>query len=430
VDERLSVRPNGRTETTEAERWPRSVVVFAVGASIVALNLALSLSGDAPGRSVIDRIAGPSLAIAAAVTAVALSRRAGRVPGLVALLAGAVVASAGVGDTGLHLVKLGLAETSYTGLAALAAGLTLLGLGAVLLLSGVKGWRRILAIPVGALLYFYLMSPLAVAVYVTHVPRTPLAGRTPADLGMPYREVTMRAADGVELAGWYVPSRNGAAVAVLHGSGSNRSNMIDHLAVLARHGYGVLAFDARGHGLSGGVAMDLGWNGALDVGAAVSFLSRQPDVEPGRIAVLGVSMGGVGALTAAASDPRISAVISEGAGVATFADAVSVGPEGWPSLPFFGVRHLAADLMSTAPDPIALEDAMARIAPRPVLLIAGRGSTERALNGLYHSVSPSTTQLWELPDTPHSKAIWEHRGEWTSRVVGFLDSVLLEDSAG
>jgi uncharacterized protein len=42
--------------------------------------------------------------------------------------------------------------------------------------------------------------------------------------------------------------------------------------VLARHGYGVLLFDARGHGRSEGRAMDFGWFGDLDVSAAVSFL--------------------------------------------------------------------------------------------------------------------------------------------------------------
>jgi pimeloyl-ACP methyl ester carboxylesterase len=31
--------------------------------------------------------------------------------------------------------------------------------------------------------------------------------------------------------------------------------------VLAEHGYGVLLFDARGHGLSEGTAMDFGWYG-------------------------------------------------------------------------------------------------------------------------------------------------------------------------
>lgn len=419
--------PQGRTRmASRPEGWPPSVVVFAVGASIVTLNLVLWLSQEAPGRSALSRIAGPGVAVGAAVIAVRTSRRAGRVSGLFALLLGSVVASVGVGDTGLHLVKRGWSETSITGLASIAAGLTLVVLGAVLVLEGVRGWRRLLALPFAAVLYFYVMSPLAVAVYVTNVPPTPVTGRTPAAKGLAYRDVTMRAADGVELAGWYLPSRNGAAVVVLHGSGSNKAAMIDHSAVLARRGYGVLALDARGHGESAGVAMDLGWYGPLDVRAAVVFLSRQPRVDPQRIGVLGVSAGAVSGLTAAAADPRVGAVVSEGAGVATLSDAVSLEVEQWPTIPFFAVRHLAADLMSNAPQPQPITEAMEAIAPRPVLLIAGRGTTERSLNRGYRAAGGATTELWELPDTPHSEAIWYHREAWAQRVVGFLDRALMD----
>jgi uncharacterized protein len=418
--------PEGTAVPGGEERWPAFVVVFAVGACVISLNLVLSLSAQAPGRSILARLAGPALAIAAAVGAVAVSRRAGRVSGgLLALLLGAVVTSVSFGDAGTHLVKVGLPGVSYTGLASLIAGVTLLVSGAGLLLGAVRGWRRILALPVAALLFFYLMAPLAVAVYATHVPATPLSGRTPGDLGLGYRDVTMRTRDGITLSGWYLPSRNEAAVVVLHGSGSNRSNMIDHVAVLARHGYGVLAIDARGHGESGGQPMDLGWFGELDVDAAVSFLARQADVDAERIAVLGLSMGGVGALTAAASDPRIGAVVSEGAAVGTFTDARLLGLDGWLSIPFFWVRHVAADLMSPAPEPMGLKEAMARIAPRPVLLISGRGPSEALLNRRYEATAPASAELWELPETPHTHAIWTHREEWARRVVGFLDRALL-----
>ena len=50
-----------------------------------------------------------------------------------------------------------------------------------------------------------------------------LGGRTPADLELAYRDVTFPSSDGVDLAGWYVPARNGAAVALLHGAASTRS---------------------------------------------------------------------------------------------------------------------------------------------------------------------------------------------------------------
>jgi hypothetical protein len=32
--------------------------------------------------------------------------------------------------------------------------------------------------------------------------------------------------------------------------------------------------------------------------------------------------------------------------------------------------------------------------------------------------------LWELPDTPHTGGLSQHRAEWEARVTGFLDQTL------
>ena len=56
------------------------------------------------------------------------------------------------------------------------------------------------------------------------VPSDPCCA-TPADFGFVYEEVTFRAPDGVDLVGWYVASRSGAAVILLHGYAANRAAM-------------------------------------------------------------------------------------------------------------------------------------------------------------------------------------------------------------
>jgi uncharacterized protein len=38
--------------------------------------------------------------------------------------------------------------------------------------------------------------------------------------------------------------------------------------------------------------MDFGWWGGRDIAAALSFLDRQPGIGPGKIALLGESVGG------------------------------------------------------------------------------------------------------------------------------------------
>ena len=145
--------------------------------------------------------------------------------------------------------------------------------------------------------------------------------------------MTVTTDDGVRLAGWYLPSTNRAAVVLLHGAGSTRSDVLDEAAVLARHGFGVLMIDARGHGDSAGRAMDFGWHGDADIAAATGYLADRPDVDRQRIGVVGMSMGGEEALGATATNDLIRAVIAEGATARNAAD------EAWLS-DQFGVRGL------------------------------------------------------------------------------------------
>jgi pimeloyl-ACP methyl ester carboxylesterase len=98
------------------------------------------------------------------------------------------------------------------------------------------------------------------------------------------------------------PARVG--VVVLHGAASKKDSHWDYLRVCAAHGIDALAFDARGHGESGG---------ALD-GRALDDVARMADFLRVRAGVLdvalrGASMGGYFAL-AAALEARAGAVVS------------------------------------------------------------------------------------------------------------------------
>ncbi len=356
---------------------------------------------------------------------VLLVRRAGdAVVGAVALALGVLGAVAGVGIGAVHLAKAGLVLSSAAGLAALASGLVLLGIGGWRLTRLLPGWWRLAALPVAFLLFQFVLVPVTPAVAGTNPAPTDVGNRTPAYLDLPFAEASFTTADGVPLSGWYIPSTNGAAVAVLHGSGSTRSGVLDQAAVLAGHGYGVLLYDDRGHGRSGGAGMDFGWWGDLDVAAAVSYLESRPDVEPGRIGVLGLSMGGEQAINAAATDSRIRAVVAEGVQPKLPADT-SQRPhrlEGLTERAVDVISFATARLLTRAPTPLPQREAVAAVAPRPLLLIAGEGevSAARALQ----AVAPSTVSLWELPDTPHTAGLAQHRDAWTARVTAFFDSSL------
>jgi pimeloyl-ACP methyl ester carboxylesterase len=286
------------------------------------------------------------------------------------------------------------------------------------------GWWRLLALPVAYLVFQFVLVPVTVAVYGTNAPATRLDRATPADRGLTYDDVELTTADHVMLSGWYVPSRNGAAVVLLHGSGETRSAVLDHAVVLARHGYGVLLFDARGHGRSGGDANEFGWYGDRDVAAAVDYVERRPDVRDGRVAALGESMGGEEAIGAAASDGRIRAVVAEGALWRVPADTAWL-PHDVTGLITRGMNWIQAQatrVLSGAPESIGLADAVVATAPRPVLLIAGKDEIDGDRS--YRDASPGNVQLWELPDTAHTKGLAQHRADWEARVVAFLDGAL------
>ena len=239
--------------------------------------------------------------------------------------------------------------------------------------------------------------------------------------------MAFRTADGVRLSAWYIPPRKGAAVVLLPGAGSTRTAVLGQAAVLARHGYGALLVDTRGHGRSGGHAMDFGWWGNRDLAGAVSFLDRQPGVRAGKIAVLGESMGGEQALAAAGADPRIRAVVAEGATGQQLADHgwLPGGTERVLQRGMEWVMYTTAGLISGAPRPMSIPNAVRAAGGRPTLIIAGGAvADESAAARWFRAASPATVQVWVVPHAGHTQGLTTAPGAWEAHVIGFLDAAL------
>jgi fermentation-respiration switch protein FrsA (DUF1100 family) len=317
---------------------------------------------------------------------------------------------------------------SILGLVALGVGLGAVGLGIWLLVTTRRRWHRLAVVP-----WFLLLAALtfsaSIALAVNVVAPTDNGDRTPADVGLAFTDVELTTADGVTLAGWYVTSANGAAVVIRHGAGSVRASTLDHAAVLARHGYGVLLVDARGHGDSGGRAMDLGWYGEVDTSAAVAYLASRPEVDPDRIAVLGLSMGGEEAIGAIGTDPRIATVVAEGATGRTRTDkdwlSEEYGLAGHLQELLDRVTYTFVDLLTAASPPIDLEAAVIRAAPAPILLIAaGDVEDEHLVAQRLQTAAPVSIEVWVVPGSGHTGGLDTAPAEWERRVVDFLDTAL------
>ena len=389
----------------------------------VAFAVLFGLDGSPVWRAV-------RVLVVIAVTALAVwfTLRAGRTGrGTAAFLFGIAGAAAGAGVASGHLAKAGLDAAAVLAVIVLAAGAVLLIWGVATLVRAMPGWWRLLAVPGAVVLLWFVLWPLTIAVYAANVPPGPLAAATPATYGLAYQDVAFRTVNGVQLSAWYIPPRNGAAVVLLPGAGSTRTAVLAQAAVLARHGYGALLVDTRGHGRSGGHAMDFGWWGDRDIAAAVSFLARQPGVHAGTIALLGESMGGEQALAAAGSDPRIRAVVAEGATGQQLADHgwLPGGIDGVLQRGMEWVQYTAAGLLSGAPRPASIRDGIRAAAPRPVLIIAGGAVADEPVAARwFQAASPATVQVWVAPHAGHTDALATAPRPWEARVISFLNAAL------
>lgn len=250
------------------------------------------------------------------------------------------------------------------------------------------------------------------------------------DVGEPIRQVTFPASDGIQLGGWYIPSRNKSAILVQHGYRDCSHSMLWNGLMLARHGFGVLWFDFRGHGASGGDKVTLGLRETADTDGAVAFLTRQPDVDPDRIGLLGNSMGGAVGILAAADNPRIRAVVVEGA-FAELVDEVGIGIEVQTPLPaepfatvFIALAQWQTGYRLSEVSPVK---AIGRIAPRAVFLLHdGRDQRIKRDSGdRLYAAAGAPKELWTHPGARHTEIAHLVPVAYECRVVEFFRRYLL-----
>ncbi|MBG0818235.1 alpha/beta fold hydrolase [Planomonospora sp. ID82291] len=138
---------------------------------------------------------------------------------------------------------------------------------------------------------------------------------------------------------FFPPAGGGKAPAVLlaHGFGGSKQSVREAALRLAREGYAVLTWSARGFGRSSGqIALNSPDYEVKDVRQLVDWLAKRPEVrldaggDP-RVGIAGGSYGGAIALMAAAHDDRVDAIVPQitwyDLADALFPNATGRGPE-------------------------------------------------------------------------------------------------------
>ncbi len=256
--------------------------------------------------------------------------------------------------------------------------------------------------------------------HILHPLRLIPLGNTLRKYKIPYQTIDLVTADGIHLAAWYTPPRNGAVILLAHGYGERRPEWV--YSLLARKGYGVIAWDARAHGQSGGQITTIGYLEILDVKAALDYALAQPGVE--HIGAWGGSMGAATLIRATARYPQIEALF-----VDSSFDSLD---DEFNFLVPYPVINPMAKIIAQIETGISIQQVdpmgdIGLISPRPVYIVhstadivAPPDAGEKLFNA-----AKEPRFLWQVKDAPHLSIYLENPRRYQRRLVGFFDEWLL-----
>src|SRR5690242_11308890 len=213
-------------------RRPTATIVFAVAAAVAALHwLDAAFFDGWDGETARRGVPAAIVALAFAAFVALVWPRLPRGPrALVAFVAGSITLTAGA--LAVSAVAAGDPEGgAWSGLLLVPAGAAMLGVAVASLRDAparppLRRWtRRAIGTAVTLFALIWVVMPVGVALFATGKPRETVPAGA---LGIAHEDVSFRSTDGLRLTGWYVPSRNGAAVVLVHGGGGTRAGAVRH----------------------------------------------------------------------------------------------------------------------------------------------------------------------------------------------------------
>jgi dipeptidyl aminopeptidase/acylaminoacyl peptidase len=233
------------------------------------------------------------------------------------------------------------------------------------------------------------------------------ADRAASALGLQYESVSFPSPDGITLCGWYFPSEFPDSPAILYAPSTANDQRSGLSLVKSLHaaGFSVLLFSYRGHGRSEGnpIGFSYGAHESLDVDAAVSYLREVRKASA--VGAIGHSAGAVAIILSAARNPGIDVVVA----ASPFASVEEIWMTNKPDLmptPVYDLMMRTSEFRKDfARDQVRPVDVIARIAPRPILILHGTGDkriTQQQAKQLFERAA-EPKEFWLLEGLSHAE---------------------------
>jgi fermentation-respiration switch protein FrsA (DUF1100 family) len=204
-----------------------------------------------------------------------------------------------------------------------------------------------------------------------------------------------------------------------------QGKVLEFAKAMNARGFTVLMIDLRGHGTSGPGRFTFGQLERRDVLGAVDYLLRL-GIKPGKIGVLGISMGAASSIGAAAEEPAIGALV-EDSGYSDLNPLLQVEFPRSSGLPvLFLPGTLAAARLITGADisqAVPVRE-IVKIAPRPVMVIHARGDALVPFAQAGELAKAAGVEAWITPADGHTRSYATIPAEYATRVGDFFDRSL------
>jgi fermentation-respiration switch protein FrsA (DUF1100 family) len=250
---------------------------------------------------------------------------------------------------------------------------------------------------------------------------------TPWEMDVPFEDITLHTPDGLTLHGWWLPRPAARSVVIgCHGHEGRKDDLLGIGTGLWRAGHNVLLFDMRGRGENVPWPNTLAAREVDDLLTAVAYTRER--LPTAKIGVIGFSMGAAVALLAAARNSDIAAVLADSP--FTGADDVIAfqmrqkvlfAEELLPLVDAMVARRYGYRLSQVRP-----LDVVARLAPRPLLLVHASHDTMIPVAHAYRifTVAQHPKELWIAEGIEHCGAYFDDRQQYVERAAAFFGQYL------